>query len=91
MDMNTVIQAGANLINVGVLAAALAFLLYRPVRDVLRKRSVRIQGQLKQAEEDMAKAEQLRLQYEQKIEESSANARISLERLVKLPRKHAGV
>ena len=69
MDMNTVIQAGANLINVGVLAAALAFLLYRPVRDVLRKRSVRIQGQLKQAEEDMAKAEQLRLQYEQKIEE----------------------
>ena len=69
MDMDTVISAGANLINVIVLAAALAFLLYRPVRDVLQKRTERIQGQLSQAEDDMAKAEELRLQYEQKIEE----------------------
>jgi len=69
MDMDTVISAGANLVNVLVLAAALAFLLYRPVRDILRKRTERIQGQLTQAEDDMAKAEELRLQYEQKIEE----------------------
>jgi len=69
MDMDTVISAGANLVNVLVLAAALAFLLYRPVRDVLRKRTERIQGQLSQAEADMAKAEELRLQYEQKIED----------------------
>jgi len=69
MDMDTVISAGANLVNVCVLAAALAFLLYRPVRDVLRKRAERIRGQLSQAEDDMAKAAELRIQYEQKIDE----------------------
>jgi len=71
MDMDTVISAGANLINVGVLAAVLAFLLYRPVRDILRKRTERIQGQLAQAEDDMAKAELLRQEYELKLGEIS--------------------
>jgi F-type H+-transporting ATPase subunit b len=69
MDMDTVISAGANLINVCVLAVVLAFLLYRPVRDVLRKRAEKIQGQFAQAEENMAKATDLKLQYEQKMEE----------------------
>jgi len=69
MDMDTVISAGVNLVNVGILAAVLAILLYRPVRDILHKRTERIQGQLSQAEEDMAKAAELRLQYEQKLEE----------------------
>jgi F-type H+-transporting ATPase subunit b len=69
MDMDTVISAGANLFNVAALAVVLAFLLYRPVRDILRKRTEKIQGQLSQAEADMAKASELRLQYEQKIEE----------------------
>ena len=69
MDMGTVLSAVANLINVGVLAAVLAFLLYRPVRDILRKRTERVQGQLSQAEDDMAKAAELRLQYEQKLDE----------------------
>jgi len=69
MDMDTVISAGVNLVNVGILAAVLAILLYRPVRDSLHKRTERIQGQLSQAEEDMAKAAELRLQYEQKLEE----------------------
>ena len=69
MDMDTVISAGVNLFNVLLLAAVLAFMLYRPVRDILRKRTEKIQGQLTQAEDDMAKAAELRLQYEQKIEE----------------------
>jgi len=69
MEMQTVLQAVANIINVGVLAAVLAFLLYRPVRDILNKRTHRIQGQLIQAEEELEKATELRHKYEQKMEE----------------------
>jgi F-type H+-transporting ATPase subunit b len=69
MDMDTVISAGVNLINVCILAAALAFLLYRPVRDFLRKRAEKIQSRFDQAEDNMAKATDLKLRYEQKMEE----------------------
>jgi len=69
IDMNTVISAVSNLINVAILAVVLAFLLYRPVRDVLRKRTERISRQLQQADDEMTRAMELRQQYEQKIEE----------------------
>jgi len=69
LDSQTVIQIVANLINVGILAFLLSYLLYRPVRNILRKRTERIQGQIAQAEEEMAKATELRLQYEQKLED----------------------
>ena len=69
MDAQTVLQALAHLINLGILAFVLAKLLYKPVRKVLGKRTERIQGQIAQAEEDMAKAVELKLQYEQKLEE----------------------
>jgi len=85
MDMDTIISAGANLINVGILATVLAFLLYRPVRDILRKRTERIQGQLAQAEDEMAKAAELRIQYEQKIEEVHRER----EEILAEARKHA--
>ena len=85
MDMDTVISAGANLLNVGVLAAVLAFLLYRPVRDILHKRTDKIRRQMEQAEDDMAKAAELRLQYEQKIEEVHRER----EEILSEARKHA--
>jgi F-type H+-transporting ATPase subunit b len=69
LDSQTVIQIVANLVNVGLLVILLSYLLYRPVREILRKRTERIQGQIAQAEEEMAKATELRLQYEQKMEE----------------------
>jgi F-type H+-transporting ATPase subunit b len=69
IDVPFIISMFANLVNVGVLAFFLAILLYRPVRDVLRKRTNRIQGQLANAEEEMAKATELRLLYEQKMED----------------------
>ena len=68
MDMSTVVQGVANLINVALLAALLAFLLYKPVRKVLNKRTEKIQGQLQQAEQEMARATELRQQYEKKME-----------------------
>ena len=69
LDGQTVVQIVANLVNVGLLAAFMAFLLYRPVRDILQKRTNRIEGQMKQAEEEMAKAAELKLLYEQKLED----------------------
>jgi len=69
IDMVTIVSAGANLINVAVLAAVLAYLLYKPVRNVLRKRTEKIQGQLTQAEEEMTRAMELKRQYERKLEE----------------------
>ena len=69
IDIITITSAGANLLNVAILAVVLAFLLYRPVRTVLQKRTDRIKGQLTQAEEDMSKAMDLKQQYEDKIKE----------------------
>ena len=67
--MQTVINAAIHVLNVGGLAFLLAYLLYRPVREVLQKRTNRIQGQLLQAEEELARAAELRRSYEQKMEE----------------------
>ena len=69
METQTLINAGTNLLNVAILATVLAFLLYRPVRNILRKRMDKIQGQLSQAEEEMSKATELKLLYEKKLED----------------------
>ena len=70
VDSQTLIQIIANIINVAVLAGFMSFLLYKPVRDVLNKRTNRIQGQLIQAEEELEKATELRRKYEHKLEEA---------------------
>ncbi|MCL2202130.1 MAG: ATP synthase F0 subunit B [Oscillospiraceae bacterium] len=67
LDSQTVIQAVAGLISVAVLAAALAFLLYKPVRNMLHKRTEKIHSQLTLAEQEMARAMELRQKYEQKL------------------------
>lgn len=69
LDSQLFIQIIANLINLGILAAAMTYLLYKPVSNILRKRADKIQGQLTLAEEEMAKANELRRQYEQKMED----------------------
>ena len=69
IDSQTLVQIIANIINVGILAGFVSFLLYKPVRDILNKRTNRIQGQLMQAEEELEKATDMRRKYEQKMEE----------------------
>jgi len=69
MDTNTIISAAFNLLNVAALAAVLVFLLYKPVRNVLHKRTERIRKQLRQAEDEMTRATELRRQYELKMED----------------------
>jgi len=69
IDQQTFIQIIANVLNVAGLAAVLVYLLYRPVRTVLKKRTNRIQGQLMQAEEELENATALRHKYERRMEE----------------------
>ena len=69
IDQTTLINIVANLLNVAVLAAFLTYLLYKPVRNILNKRTNKIQGQLIQAEEELEKATELRRSYELKMEE----------------------
>ena len=69
IDMITLTSAGANLVNVAVLAVILSLLLYKPVRNVLNRRTEKIRDQLTQAEEELTKATEMRREYEQKMEE----------------------
>ena len=63
------IETIANLVNLAILVAFLAYKLRKPVANILRKRTAKIQSQLAQAEEELANAIELRRQYEQKLEE----------------------
>ena len=74
LDQQTLIQIGIQLFNVSVLAFVMARLLYKPVRDFMSKRADRIKIQIEGAEDDMAKAGELKAKYEKKIKD------ISLER-----------
>jgi len=69
IDQATLINIIANVANVAILAGFLAYLLYKPVRTILNKRTNKIQGQLIQAEEELEKATELRRNYEQKMED----------------------
>ncbi|MCL2079188.1 MAG: F0F1 ATP synthase subunit B [Oscillospiraceae bacterium] len=69
MDGQLFIQTAAAIFNVLLLSGILAFLLYKPVRNVLQKRTNRIEGQLLQAEEEMQRASELRQEYEKKLED----------------------
>ena len=69
LDLQTLIGIGIQLFNACLLAFALAKILYRPVRKAMAKRTERIESQMIRAEEDMAKAEELKLQYEKKLQD----------------------
>ena len=68
LDGQTLISIGIQLFNACFLAAALSYILYRPVSNFIRKRSDRIREQLSRAEEDMAKAGELKACYEKNLE-----------------------
>ena len=69
LDTNTFISVAANLVNLIILALILTRFLYKPVRNFLRKRTDRIQGQIAEAADELAKAEALKLLYETKLDE----------------------
>ena len=67
LDAQTFIQAIAHIVNALVIFGLLAFLLYLPVRLMLQKRSEKIRDEMAKSQSDMAIAQQLRTQYEQKL------------------------
>jgi F-type H+-transporting ATPase subunit b len=67
LDSQTLLQIIATLVNVSLLAFILSRLLYKPVQNFLQDRSEKIKGQMEQTRDDMAKATELKLLYEQKI------------------------
>jgi len=63
------IETIANLVNLAILIAFLAYKLRKPVSNILNKRTEKVKSQLSQAEEELADAIELRRQYEQKLDE----------------------
>lgn len=69
MDEQTLIGAAFNALGVIVLGVILTFLLYKPVRNFLRERTERIQGQLDDARESRAEAGELRAKYDHQLKD----------------------
>lgn len=67
LDAQTFNSAVIQLINAVILAAALGFLLYKPLKNFLHKRTERIQSQIDEADADMAEAKRLIAEYEKKL------------------------
>ncbi|MCL2495572.1 MAG: ATP synthase F0 subunit B [Oscillospiraceae bacterium] len=68
LDAQTLVQIAIQLLNACVLAVVLTYLLYKPVRKFLAKRTEGIQAQLTRAQGDRAAAEELKALYERKLE-----------------------
>ncbi len=66
---DTLINIGIQLFNAIVLAVALTFILYKPVKKFLRMRTERIQEKIEGADATMARANELIAEYEKKIKE----------------------
>jgi len=67
LDQQTLLQFALNLVNVILLAVILSKLLYNPVRNLLHKRAEKIRGQFEQAANEIAKGNELKREYEQKL------------------------
>ena len=68
LDEQTLFSIGVQLLNACVLAAALSYILYKPVQNFLRKRTNKIRTQLENAANDMAVANELKAKYEKSLE-----------------------
>jgi F-type H+-transporting ATPase subunit b len=69
LDLQTLISIGIQLLNGIILAVALSFILYTPVKEFMRKRSERIRSEMDDAEATMLKANELIAEYERKLRE----------------------
>jgi len=68
LDQQTLISIAIQLFNVSILAAALSFLLYKPVRRFLQQRIDSIRAQVERVQDDQAMADKLRGYYEQELD-----------------------
>ena len=68
LNQQTVIQVIIQLINTAILCFILSKLLYQPVLKFLNARKEKISSQIDKTEADMAQAQALKKEYEEKIE-----------------------
>ena len=68
----------ANSVNFVILVSFLAFMLRKPASGMLRKRAERVAAQLREAEDELAKALELKAQYELKMEEVECEREVIL-------------
>lgn len=69
LDSKTFIDAGIQLLNGIILAIALGFILYKPVKEFMQKRTESIKSKIDDADATMAKANELISEYNAKIKE----------------------
>lgn len=67
LDLQTFFEGNIQLINGIILAVALSWLLYKPVKEFLSKRTKRIQDEIDNSDATMAKGNKLIEEYDQKI------------------------
>lgn len=67
LDMQLVADSVLTMIAILFLFMALSYLLFNPARKMLSGRTEKIQGELKQAADDMAKAQAMKEEYEGKL------------------------
>lgn len=67
LDLQTLISIGIQLINGIILAVALFFILYKPVKEFMRKRTEGIQSRIDETDMAMIKARELMTEYDIKI------------------------
>lgn len=69
LDSQTLISIGIQLINAIILAVALSFILYKPTKEFMQKRAERIKTSLDNADRAMARANELIVEYNMKLEQ----------------------
>ena len=67
LDLQLLSDAVLMIIAVFVLFMLASYLFFNPVRDMLKKRQEKIQGELDEAASDMEKASELKAEYEEKL------------------------
>jgi F-type H+-transporting ATPase subunit b len=67
LDKDLLIQMAVQAVNVLLLTAVLAFLLYKPVKQFMAQRKERIAAEIEAAQKDRAEALELKEQYERMI------------------------
>jgi F-type H+-transporting ATPase subunit b len=89
IDQQTLIQMGLLFFNLALIVIILTYLLYKPVKKVLKDRTEHISRQLTQAADDKETAKNLRLQYEAKIKDIDKECNAILENARKQAHENA--
>ena len=84
LDAQALIQTGANAFVLIILGIIITKVLYAPVRNFMRERSDRIQGQLDDARDSKAAASDLKHQYDRQLKDIEVERAAILEEARKL-------